>query len=130
MNNNDQPVLLFIDDELFLLNAYQRMFRKSKWLCLYSQSINEAVRLMEQYPVQLILCDYYLMDGNAAEFFQGLDGRFSGVKRILLSGSSDTLKAPLFNPALVDVILHKPCTKDKLTTVIERCLGADSNSLA
>jgi DNA-binding NtrC family response regulator len=130
MNNNDKPVVLFIDDELFLLNAYQRMFRKSKWLCLYSQTIAEAHQLMAQYPVQLILCDYYLMDGNAAEFFQGLDGRFNRIKRILLSGSSDTLKAPLFNTALVDVILHKPCTKDKLTSVIEHCLRADSNSLA
>lgn len=130
MINHEKPVVLFIDDELFLLNAYQRMFRKSKWLCLYSQTIAEAHQLMAQYPVQLILCDYYLMDGNATEFFQGLDERFHGVKRVLLSGSSDTLKAPLFNPALVDVILHKPCTKDKLTTVIERCLGAESNSLA
>jgi len=127
MNNSEQPVLLFIDDELFLLNAYQRMFRKSPWLCLYSQTIEQAHHFLEQYPVRLILCDYYLMDGNAAEFFLGLDNRFTGIKRILLSGSSDSLHPSLLNRALVDVILQKPCTKNNLTTVIESCLRTTSS---
>lgn len=123
MLNDQKPVLLFIDDEQFLLNAYQRMFRQSQWRCLFCTTTLEARQLLELYPVRLILCDYYLTEGTGLEFYRSLTGKFSGVKRILLSGSNEVLGKELTSSGLVDAVLHKPCTKAELINQIDSCLS-------
>lgn len=122
MLNEQKPLLLFIDDEQFLLNAYQRMFRQSQWRCLFCTTTLEARQLLELYPVRLILCDYYLTEGTGVDFYRTLTDQFSGVKRILLSGSNEVLSKELISSGLVDAVLHKPCTKAELINQINSCL--------
>lgn len=123
MQNEDKPLLLFIDDEIFLLNAYRRMFRQSQWRCLFCTTTTEALQLLDLYPVQLIFCDYYLAEGTGEEFYLRLPGRFRHIKRILLSGSNDVLTEQLISSAVVDKVIHKPCTKAELITLINSCLA-------
>jgi CheY-like chemotaxis protein len=124
MHSNNAPVVLFVDDEQFLLNAYQRMFRQSDWQSLFCLTMKEAYELLELHQVQLILCDYYLKDGTGAEFFRGLDNKHHAVKRVLLSGSSEDFADELIKAGLVDQVLSKPCSKELLSLVIESYLTA------
>ena len=124
MQSDDKPLLLFIDDEIFLLNAYRRMFRQSQWRCLFCTTTVEAVQLLDLYPVQLILCDYYLTEGTGEEFYLALPGKFRHIKRILLSGSNEVLTGQLISSGVVDQVIHKPCTKAELINLINSCLGS------
>ncbi|EGM76440.1 response regulator of citrate/malate metabolism [Rheinheimera sp. A13L] len=124
MQSNNAPVVLFIDDEQFLLNAYQRMFRQSDWQSLFCLTMKEAYAMLELHPIQLILCDYYLQDGTGAEFFRGLDHKYHAVKRVLLSGSSEDFTDELIKAGLVDQVLSKPCSKQQLSLVIEGYLAS------
>lgn len=124
MNQNDNPVVLFVDDEQFMLNAYQRMFRQSEWSSLFCLTMTEAYSMLELHQVQVILCDYYLQDGTGAEFFHGLDNKYHNVKRVLLSGSSEDFVGELIAAGLVDQVLKKPCSKQQLTLIIEGCLAS------
>lgn len=123
MQNDDKPLLLFIDDEIFLLNAYRRMFRQSQWRCLFCTTTIEATQLLDLYPVQLMLCDYYLTEGTGADFYLGLADKYRHIKRVLLSGSNEVLTEQLIHSGLVDKVIHKPCTKAELITVIDSCLA-------
>jgi len=124
MRSHNSPVVLFVDDEQFLLNAYQRMFRQSDWQSLFCLTMKEAYSALESHQVQVILCDYYLKEGTGAEFFRALDNRYQGVKRVLLSGSSEDFADELINAGLVDQVLSKPCSKQQLTQVIEGYLAS------
>lgn len=124
MNTNDSPVVLFIDDEQFLLNAYQRMFRQSGWHSMFCLTMAEACVVLKLHQVQVILCDYYLKDGTGAEFFRGLHNKQHQAKRVLLSGSSEDFAEELTATGVVDQVLKKPCSKQQLTLVIEGCLAS------
>ena len=124
MHSTNRPVVLFIDDEQFLLNAYQRMFRLSEWHSLFCLTMKEGYAMLELHQVQLILCDYYLQEGTGADFFRGLDSKYPSVKRVLLSGSSEDFADELIKAGLVDQVLSKPCSKQQLTLVIEGYLAS------
>jgi response regulator of citrate/malate metabolism len=117
------PVVLFLDDEQFLLNAYRRMFRQADWLSLFCLNMTDAYLMLETHQVQIILCDYYLKDGTGAEFFRTLDKTAYPQKRVLLSGTREEFMEELLRTGLVDQVLYKPCSKQQLSQVIEAHLA-------
>ncbi len=84
--DNSKPLILFVDDEPALLNALQRAFRESDFGALFAQSGPEALHLLEEQPIQVVVADMQMPGMNGLELQYQIKARFPDVVRVLLSG--------------------------------------------
>jgi putative nucleotidyltransferase with HDIG domain len=84
--------VIFIDDQVFLLNAIERIVRKAatNWDVRYFDAARSALAWMEENPVDVVVTDMRmpLMDG--VQFLDVVRLRFPNVIRFILSGCTHT----------------------------------------
>lgn len=81
--------LLFIDDEANILAALKRLFRPLGYNILTAESGAEALALLEQETVDLVVCDMRMPAMTGAEVLEQARLKWPDVVRILLTGYSD-----------------------------------------
>ncbi len=64
---NDRFTVLFFDDDLAVLNAYKRRFRKSDLLCLYISTTKELLKLAKDNNIDLLISDIQIPDTKIDE---------------------------------------------------------------
>jgi len=63
--HNAVPSILFVDDEENILKSLKRLLNDEDWTCYFATSGKEALELLEQHEIDLILADVVMpeMDG-------------------------------------------------------------------
>ncbi|MBA3966189.1 MAG: HDOD domain-containing protein, partial [Nitrospirales bacterium] len=125
--------ILFVDDDLQLLEGLQRMLRpmRQDWEMVFALGGPAALTLMEESPFDVIVSDVRMPGMNGVQLLTDIQHRFPHTIRILLSGHSDQgliLKA--IGP--VHQYLAKPCDPALLkSTIVRACaLGGLLNNTA
>jgi YesN/AraC family two-component response regulator len=112
--------ILFVDDEIYLLEALKRIFKKKEdvWETIFVSSGEAAVELINKYRFDIIITDYKMPGMNGLELLTYVKERFSETKRILLSGQSET---EIYNKVkeAAHIYLDKPYEPDALIKIIE-----------
>ncbi len=112
--------ILFVDDEVYLLEALKRIFQKKRdvWETAFAGSGKEAIELMNKSKFDVIVTDYKMPEMNGLELLSFVKERFRETKRIILSGQSET---EIFNKAkeVADIYLEKPCEPEILIRTLE-----------
>lgn len=89
----DQPdtyTILFIDDEINVLKAMQRIFRQESYRLLTAQNGTEALKvLQDQPPVHVVVCDYRMPGMTGAEVLKRIKAEWPNTIRIMLTGYAD-----------------------------------------
>lgn len=121
--------IMCIDDQREVLNTLRKdldMFSKH---CVFieCETADEAEEVLEDIDqcggqLALVICDQVMPGKNGVDFFVGLnqDGRFSQVKKLLLTGlatQEDTIKA--INEAHIDHYIEKPWTLKNLQYTVK-----------
>jgi response regulator RpfG family c-di-GMP phosphodiesterase len=86
---NIQPVLLFVDDEEYILNALRRLFRPHGYKILAAGSGAEALALLEHQNVDLIISDMRMPVMDGAQLLEQVRAKWPDTLRILLTGYAD-----------------------------------------
>ncbi|HEX5338685.1 MAG TPA: HD domain-containing phosphohydrolase [Gallionella sp.] len=81
--------LLFIDDEANILAALKRLFRPLGYNILTAESGAEALALLENETVDLVVSDMRMPHMSGAEVLEQVRIKWPDVVRILLTGYSD-----------------------------------------
>lgn len=89
MSENHQYTLLFVDDERNILSALRRIFRNDGYLILTAESGAEALKLLEEHDVSVIVSDQRMPNMNGAELLTESKMVAPHAIRILLTGYSD-----------------------------------------
>jgi HD-like signal output (HDOD) protein len=115
--------VLFVDDDAHVLAGIRRSMRplRNEWQMRYASSGDEALRLLEEAPADVVVSDMRMpgMDGQA---FLGLvRDRYPSAVRIVLSGQTD-LEAALTSVGVSHRFLDKPCAPDILAATVRRML--------
>ena len=105
-----EHTILFVDDEISITKALQRLFRKEAYTVLTAPSGQEGLTLMQraEKPISLIISDQRMPEMTGAEFLEKAREIFPDAIRFLLTGFSDM-------DAIVDAVnkgeIHRYLTK-------------------
>lgn len=114
--------VLFVDDDEYVLHAYQRMLHNSDFEC---HVLSEPVMIW-QWPglaaTDIVVADQQMPKLSGIELLQQLSQRYPAIKRVLISGDLNSVY-PQQSALLLHATLHKPCSKVSLL----QCLAQLSN---
>jgi len=114
--------ILFVDDEPELLDGLRARLRKHRhdWDMKFVLSGDEALRLFEQQPFNLIVSDVRMPGMDGGQLLTRVKQRWPKTIRIIVSGYSDPVQAVRLT-SLAHQYVAKPCDDRQLENIIERC---------
>lgn len=83
------PTVLCVDDEANILNAMKRLLRKEEFRLLTSSSGEEALAMMAETEIHVVISDQRMPKMNGTEFLKIVKERYPDVIRIILTGYTD-----------------------------------------
>lgn len=112
--------VLFVDDELSILNTLKRLLRKEPYAVLTAGSGQQGLAILEQQTVHIVISDMRMPNMNGVEFLQKVKQKYPCTKRIIMSGYADI-------EAVVDAVnkggicrfIAKPWDNNEIKLVID-----------
>ncbi len=77
--------ILIIDDEDKVRNLLKRIIALEGYRVLTASKLEEGRRILAQEPIDILLCDVRLPDGNGVDFSANLKSEFPAMETILLT---------------------------------------------
>ena len=84
--NASRYTLLFVDDEPGILKALTRVFEDENYRILTAGDGLEALKMLEQNDVQLVISDFMMPKMNGAQFLAQAKQKYPDMIRIMLTG--------------------------------------------
>lgn len=81
--------VLCVDDEINVLNALKRLFRKEGFRLMTTSSGADALRLLQDNPVHMIISDQRMPEMSGTELMAKVKESYPDVIRIILTGYTD-----------------------------------------
>jgi diguanylate cyclase (GGDEF)-like protein/PAS domain S-box-containing protein len=85
-DDGNVQTLLVVDDDVNVLTALHRLFRRDNYRVLTAASPREGFELLALYRVQVILCDQRMPVMSGTEFLSKVKEMYPDTIRIILSG--------------------------------------------
>ncbi|HJW57659.1 MAG TPA: HD domain-containing phosphohydrolase [Burkholderiaceae bacterium] len=85
----EQPRILFVDDEANILSSLRRLFRMQGYQILTAESGAAGLQALETDPVDLVISDMRMPHMDGAQFLEQVRSKWPDTIRILLTGYSD-----------------------------------------
>jgi two-component system, NtrC family, response regulator len=77
--------ILLIDDEEKLRHLLKRIISLEGFVVFEADNLKSAGRLLDREPIQVVLCDVKLPDGDGIEFIQTVKAKFPLIEIIMLT---------------------------------------------
>jgi CheY-like chemotaxis protein len=123
MTNNKNSILV-VDDEPSIQRALKRSFFDFPYSVFTASSGQEALELLENKSIDLILSDFKMPGMDGAEFLKRVKEKHPEIIRIMISGyiDKDKLMESLFHFNVVS-LFPKPWQEETLHNEIQKCLA-------
>ena len=89
MANYSEITILFVDDESFILSSIKRFLRKEPFNKLFAENGIEALELIRQNNVSIVVSDLRMPEMNGLELISAVKKQNPDILRLILSGSQD-----------------------------------------
>jgi response regulator RpfG family c-di-GMP phosphodiesterase len=120
---NQKINILYVDDEENNLQSFLATFRM-KYNVLLALNGFEAIKIMEQHPVDIIITDHRMAQMKGVELLEIITKRFPDCKRIILTGYADTNEIKKAEKlGFVHYYLEKPWNADEIESSIMSALN-------
>ena len=115
--------LLLVDDEPNILASLRRVFQRENYELLFARSGEEALRIMEKQPAELIMTDFMMPGMHGSELLREVRERWPQTIRIMLTGhaNTDAVMGSIKDGAVYRFIL-KPWNDDDIRLTIALAL--------
>ncbi|MEM8794715.1 MAG: response regulator [Pseudomonadota bacterium] len=108
------------EDDIILLTSHLKQIDEYGITVSSSQTDEDAIRILDSEPIDLIFCDYFLVDGSAEGFLHYTNRQGRHIPIILVSGLSERLVRYKGYQAGADAFLAKEnLSPQTLVTAIE-----------
>jgi response regulator RpfG family c-di-GMP phosphodiesterase len=122
----ERRTLLVVDDEPRILSALRRSLRREGYEVLTSETVDEALRVLEQRPVDGILSDQRMPGTSGLQFLAAAARRRPEAIRMLITGWTEEIPRPELERLGVRVLITKPWDDAKLKATLRRAFGSES----
>ncbi|MEJ5260467.1 MAG: response regulator [Anaerohalosphaeraceae bacterium] len=82
----ENPTVLFVDDEVRLLQSLRRGLMDEPYLCLFANSGAEALEILKKNKVHVIVTDMRMPEMNGLELLRKVRELYPDIVRMVLSG--------------------------------------------
>lgn len=84
--------ILFVEDEDIFYPLLEMLSKKLSFELYIAKSVSEALKLLKEISVDLVVIDYELPDGKGDEINRFIKENFPNIKSAISSGHGETLK--------------------------------------
>jgi response regulator RpfG family c-di-GMP phosphodiesterase len=117
--SNKKITIIYVDDEENNLISFKATFR-IKYKVLTAISAEEAIKLLDANPVEIIITDQRMPNITGVEFLEQVLERFPDPMRILLTGYTDmSAVIDAVNKGKIYHYLTKPWNEEELDMTIQ-----------
>nr|WP_297401166.1 ATPase, T2SS/T4P/T4SS family [uncultured Marinobacter sp.] len=115
--------LLLVDDEPNILASLRRVFQRENYELLFARSGEEALKILEKQPAELIMTDFMMPGMNGSDLLREVRERWPHTIRIMLTGhaNTDAVMGSIKDGAVYRFIL-KPWNDDDIRLTIALAL--------
>jgi DNA-binding NarL/FixJ family response regulator len=121
-----RPRILFVDDEINVLEALGRAFRAwhGDWDMVFESDVTKALAEQRRLPFQVAVVDIRMPVMSGLELISTMNDIAPATLAIVLTGATDIgTAAQAINEANVFRFYTKPCTADILAKAIDQALA-------
>ncbi|WPX08342.1 HDOD domain-containing protein [Anaerocellum danielii] len=112
--------ILFVDDEVSILKALNRAFLDEDYELYFAQSAEEALKIMEENYINLIIADMRMPNISGFELLKTVKQKYPGTIRIILSGYADeNLVFRALQTNIAKLYILKPWDNERLKQIIK-----------
>ncbi|MFP4350372.1 MAG: response regulator [Thermodesulfobacteriota bacterium] len=120
----ESPTVLCVGDEKEMLSALDRLFEPEEFRFLAVSDPMEAIRLLRQHDVQLVISSQRLPGGGENLFLKRVAAEFPGTLRsVLISSAEADLAGRLVQQGYIDKFFLRPWNDEKLKWEIRHTLA-------
>ncbi|MDO9139843.1 MAG: response regulator [Methylobacter sp.] len=124
---SDKAAILFVDDEVNVLNSLRRLFHSEHYVTYFASNGVEGLRILQQNAVDIVISDMCMPEMNGAEFLARVVMQWPETTRILLTGHTDmqsTIDA--VNKGRIYHYCNKPWNNEELKLLVRNVLEQKS----
>jgi response regulator RpfG family c-di-GMP phosphodiesterase len=114
MADGEKIKVLFVDDEVHNLEAFKASFRRD-FQVYVSLNANDAMKLLETEPIQIVLSDQRMPGITGVEFFEHIQQNKPEIMRMLITGYADiNIVVDAVNKGKIFKYIQKPWNNEQL----------------
>jgi DNA-binding NtrC family response regulator len=116
----DKWNLLFVDDEVNVLNAIRRTLRKEPYRIFFAQEPEEAMEVLRDNEIDIVVSDHLMPAMDGLTFLKLVKSEYPHIIRIILTGHADLqLAIAAINEGEVFRLLTKPWNDIELRVTLK-----------
>lgn len=116
--------VLFVDDEVNVLKAMLRIFRRENYELLTADSGEKALSILkEKHPVHVVISDHRMPNMTGTDLLRAIKAKYPQIIRIMLTGYADVdAVMGAVNEGAVYKFITKPWNDDDLRLTVSLAL--------
>lgn len=116
-----EHTVLFVDDEVNILKALQRLLRHEPMNVLTASRPEEAIEMLERTEAQVVVSDQRMPEMSGVDFLSTIRERHSNMVRMMLTGYTDmTIAVEAINRGEIYRLITKPWNDDELKATLRQ----------
>jgi putative nucleotidyltransferase with HDIG domain len=117
----NEHTVLFVDDEVNILKALQRLFRIEDMNVLCASRASEALELLERHPTQVVVTDQRMPEMSGVDFLAQVREHHPEIVRMMLTGYTEiNVAVDAINRGEIYRLITKPWNDDELRATIRQ----------
>jgi len=117
----NEHTVLFVDDEVNILKALQRLFRIEDMNVLCASRASEALELLERNPTQVVVTDQRMPEMSGVDFLARVREHHPEIVRMMLTGYTEiNVAVDAINRGEIYRLITKPWNDDELRATIRQ----------
>ena len=125
MTSRERPVVLLVDDEVRILSALRRSLRREGYEIVTAETIDEALRAIEEYALDVVLSDQKMPGMTGVQLLSEVARRRPDCARMLITGGTEEISPALLERLGVCALVTKPWDDTRLRATLQRALARD-----
>ena len=116
-----EHTVLFVDDEVNILKAVQRLLRNEEWKVLTSSRGEEALALLEREPLQVVVSDQRMPEMSGVDLLAAIREKQPNVVRMMLTGYTEmNVAVDAINRGEIYRLITKPWNDEELKATLRQ----------
>jgi len=113
--------VLFVDDEVNILKALQRLLRNEDMTVLCASRGSEALELLQKQPAQVVVTDQRMPEMSGVDLLSQVRERHPDVVRMMLTGYTEmNIAVDAINRGEIYRLITKPWNDDELRATVRQ----------